>query len=75
MRRHPDEQEQAWPVLALSWSLRGQSRDYDRGRLVQALGPRGQQSPSVEGEDGAPVPVVSLPAEDGRRRRPPAGRP
>jgi len=27
----------------------------------------------VEGEAGAPVTVVSLPAEDGRRRRPPAG--
>jgi hypothetical protein len=29
--------------------------------------------PGVEGEAGTPVAVVSLPAEDDRRRRPPAG--
>jgi len=29
----------------------------------------------VEGGAGSPVAVVSLPAEDGRRRWPPAGRP
>ena len=29
--------------------------------------------PEVQGEAGSPVTVVSLPAEDGRRRRPPAG--
>ena len=29
----------------------------------------------AEGAAGSPVPVVSLPAEDGRRRRPPAGWP
>jgi hypothetical protein len=29
----------------------------------------------VEGKGGSPFPAVVLPAEDGRRRRPPAGRP
>jgi len=31
--------------------------------------------PGVMGEAGSPVAVVSLPAEDGRLRRPPAGWP
>jgi hypothetical protein len=65
------------PAMTFVWAQLaarlGRHRVTDRGRLVHVLGRCGPQPPGLEGEAGSAVAVVSLPAEDGRRRRPPAG--
>jgi hypothetical protein len=52
-------------TLVVLWSM---PRYAQPGAIQAALA-----HPGVDGEVGSPVTAVWLPAEDGRRRRPPAG--